>query len=282
MSEFDCTICKKALDLYTDMPIYHDACGHYACAHSCSDGLSNLCGSCNNPPEKKEKEKEMGNGNKQDVGITIEQQQHKPQKIKIKKDQWGNGFFSWANDVSSTLRNRNETMETCMDPFWLISKHASIELLLEKELHMNALVQAGVTINQFLKADYNIKELAKFPEVTFKKGDTDVFPGGVMVLLALKTRPHHFRDYRDQLPIDKVCELTGLTKRHIVENMRLGFHPKDGIKSEGDVTNKWTIQDLRYLGFTTMGRHQYPRRNTRADKCVGSRCCATTICCCDK
>lgn len=242
MSGFDCIVCKKQLDLYTDMPIYHDDCGHYACAHTCSDGSSDTCQVCSTKGLEKDKTR--------DVGVVIER--YEPQKVEVKKEGWGDGLFSWANDLSKGLRNRNETVESCKDPFWLVGQRVPIGTLLEKGLHLNNLVQKGITMDQFLKAGYNIKELAKFPEVTAKKADDAVFPGGVLVLLALKTKPHHLRDYSAQLPIKDVCEITGLTKRHIVENMKLGFHPKYGIFNEGDKKKNWTIQDLRYLGFSTM------------------------------
>lgn len=251
MADICCTVCKKKLDMYRDIPIYHDGCGHYACGHSCSDGSSDTCRACSNPPKKEELK--VNPINEQDTEIYIEQQQQQqpPQKIMLKKTKWASGLFRWANDVSSGLRNRNETVETCEDPFWLISNHASIEILLEKGLNINALIDAGVTINQFLKADYNIKELAKFPEVVSTKSNTDVFPGGVLVLFALKTRPHHLRDYKNLLPIDLVYKLTGLTKQHVTENLGLKFSSKEGLQSIGDPCNKWTIGNLRYLGFKT-------------------------------
>lgn len=249
MTELPCNVCGKILDMYVDMPIYHDKCGHYACAHSCSDGMSDICQTCISP-QKEEKMKVKYN-NKKDTEVFVKPKRYEPQKVELKKGRWGAGLFRWTNDVSSALRNRNETVETSKDPFWLISKHVPIETLLEKELNINTLVEAGITIDQFLKAGYNIKELAKFPEVVPTKSDTDVFCGGVLVLFALKTRPHHLRDYRTLLPISDVYTLTGLTKQIVADNLGIRFHPEGGVRSIGDMQNKWTIENLRYLGFKT-------------------------------
>lgn len=223
------------------MPIYHDGCNHYACARTCTDGTSNVCPVCT--------EKRAGGEAHDDVEqmeVVMEARQVKP-----KKERWGAGLFALANNLSASLRNRNETIETSQDPFWLITQHAPVKTLMGKKLGLPELIESGVTMDNFLKAGYNIKELAFFPEFSPKIGEFDVHPMGVNALLALKMTPSHLRDYRNLLPIGEVRKKTGLTDRHIVENFKIGFHPVLGIVSSGN-DRKWTIGDLRYLGFLTM------------------------------
>lgn len=246
MSDLNCSVCGKLLDFYIDMPIYHDTCDHYACAHTCSDGSSELCQKCENKSTVA-----VNNDIIDEVSVAIPVKTYDPRPIQPRDAKWADGFFSWANNISSGLRNRNETVNTSNDPYWLIKQHVPVEVLLEKDLHINELISQGVTLEHFLSGGYNIKELAQFPEVLPTIGKTDIFPKGVLVLFALKTRMHQLRDHKDQMPIAEVCKYTGLNKKYMAENMRLEFHPTIGITSEGN-KGKWTLQDLKYFGFDSM------------------------------
>jgi len=253
MEGVSCAVCGKYLDMFVDMPIYHDGCEHYACAHRCSDGTNDKCGACldGNKQEKEQEVRSYEEYEHNNDRVVVNLVSQDLEKVQIRKDRWGDGAFRWASDVSAGVRNRNETMETSNDPYWLLKQHAPVSVLLEKGLGINELIAQGITMDQFIKGGYNIKELADFPQMTPKTHRTDVLPSGVTVLLALKTKAHHLRDNRQLLEIGEVRKRTGLQQKHLVENMKLHFHPKYGIWS-AENKGTWTIDDLCYLGFNSM------------------------------
>ena len=169
-----CAVCGKTIDFVTESPILHDACDHYTCAGTCSDGSSATCPPC-----------------EQRIATASQRKQHQAaaRPLVVVQSHQSRGLFGGilakANYLSSGIRNRHETAESSTDPFWLVKKGpaaAPVASLIEKGLDFNTCVQHGLTLDHFLEGGYTIGDLAEFPEVSAEISTDGVTPIGVKAM----------------------------------------------------------------------------------------------------
>lgn len=245
-----CSVCGKQMDLMCDMPIHHEGCGHNACGGRCSDGRSDYCRKCMSAPVLSSS---SSSGNNSPGAAASE-----PVPARVDRSiQPQRGILAWAGQKVATLANRNMSTAESKDPFFLVGRTVPVRTLIhEKGLGLNQLIAAGITLDHLVGNGYTIADLEQFAEISPVTYSDSVLPEGVIALKALGFRVDHLRDSYTELPYERVCTVTGLNKRHLVEQFGLDFVPGIGIASPGPraghFDRNWSISRLRGLGFTTM------------------------------
>jgi len=117
------------------------------------------------------------------------------------------------------------------------------KIIIGNELHMQRLLWAGMTIDDFLRFGYTWEDLQKFADLA-KPGERRV-----ATLFALGCTADHFRFYPDRLPAKKM----GVTPKDLRESFGLGFAEKDGPLTVFNIPphpdHPWRLSDLAALGF---------------------------------
>jgi len=247
MQNIVCSVCDIELSL-RDLFIYHDACDHYTCASSdCSDGTNATCKHCLENPVGGENltrgsiEKDRDN----DVVCDIACQKLNVPPVRT-------SLFSTLHKISATVVNTGKTIHTSTNVYWLLAHKIPITLFVKRGFSINDILLNNINIDDLLIYGYEFKDLKDLPLMNSRCEKGEGLPTGVRVLRALDVKPHHFRDHREEMPFYHICQVTGLTKRHLVENMGLRFDLQKGISSPGDSKKTWSIDNLNYLGFETV------------------------------
>lgn len=118
------------------------------------------------------------------------------------------------------------------------------EIIHTHKMGLQHLLQAGVTMSDFLNAGYTLSDMIQFEDLG-KKG-----PKRAMQTLTngLKTDANHFRDFAHALPFAEVRELTKCTSTDLCTQFGLWFPDNgDTLSCNGD--SRWGAKDCVELGL---------------------------------
>lgn len=233
MAEMSCGACGKLVD-DSEMYIYHEACAHFSHA-KCDKGLSDTCAGC------LRKAAPVQAAVRSDEPFPVKTAPPPAQELDERPSVW-TGIFARVNEVSAGLRNRQTTPERSKDIWFLLKNHMPIQDLLNKDLGLRKVKEAGVTLAKFLDYGYDLGRLRAFPEINDPKN-------GVQALIGLGLTPELLLAQRTKLPMDELKAACGYTPRHLVERLGVGFDKTRGLVGRDGKPRNWNIGQLAYLGL---------------------------------
>ncbi len=111
---------------------------------------------------------------------------------------------------------------------------------------LDHMCEGGVKIDHFLKGNhYTWDDLLLYNDIGKKSSERCLN----VLVRGLCLTANHLRDYRDQLPIDKIRARTAIQNRQFCELLGMVFDDDGPLSCHGDT--RWDANDCVYFGLTT-------------------------------
>ena len=144
----------------------------------------------------------------------------------------------------STSKAPVENVKTSQNPEFLLNNRVPIEQLMKQnKLGLDHLLKAGITIDDFLKNQYDWNDLCKFEYV--QKGGKRALQ---TLAIGLLMDANHVRDYGDQLPGKDICQHLKMEPAEFYRELGLEFQANGPLACAGD--DNWTARDCVALGLS--------------------------------